>query len=168
MAIGYRYDNCCLHKIRDRLIFSQLLFKNNIFFISLIGSFLLPFLKLYFHVILKTPEPANEKSILYYIIIPFFLGPIIEEWFFRKTMYNYFKSNNIKWFAFLSALFFSIIHGYIINLYSLFSFLVSLIYAYFFLAKIYIFTKSTFVCILNHICYNFCTFLILNMHIFIL
>jgi hypothetical protein len=141
-------------------VFLKLFFKNHrLIYLCLIGSFLLPFVKLYFHLKLKAPYPEKDQGLIYYFIIPFFLGPFIEEWLFRKTMYNYYIYNNIRYFSFSSALFFTILHGYNFNIYSLISFFISLIFAYFFLTEIYQITKSTFLCIINHILYNVSTFL---------
>jgi len=93
------------------------------------------------------------------------IGPVIEEFLFRKILYIYCKKNDINRFVLLSSLFFTLIHGYSVSVVAVVMFLISFVLAYFFLATLYSMYRIIYIPIQMHICWNFSIFMIGMFHV---
>ena len=103
----------------------------------------------------------DQPSInLYQLPVLLVIGPIIEEYFFREVLYSYCTKYGIRRFVFLSALFFTLIHGYSISVAAVVMFLGRFIWAYFFLAALYSIYQCIYISIQMHICWNISIFMI--------
>lgn len=102
---------------------------------------------------------------LYQLPVVLAIGPVIEEYLFRKVLYLYCTKYGIRRFVFLSALFFTLIHGYSVSMAAVVIFLGSFILAYFFLATLYSMYRIIYIPIQMHICWNFSIFMIGMFHV---
>ncbi|SLM18025.1 membrane hypothetical protein [uncultured spirochete] len=90
------------------------------------------------------------------------VAPVIEEYLFRKVLYMYCKEHGIQRFVLVSALIFSLIHGYSISVAGAIMFVVSYIHTYFFLATLYAMYRSIYIPIQMHICWNLTTIVVIG------
>jgi membrane protease YdiL (CAAX protease family) len=124
-----------------------------------LASLALPLLVYCLQNILGVSE--GQPSInLYQLPIALAIGPVIEEYLFRKILYFYCIKHGIHRFVFLSAVFFTLIHGYSISWAAAVLFLGTFVFAYFFLATLYVIYRSIYIPLQMHICWNLSVFLI--------
>jgi membrane protease YdiL (CAAX protease family) len=90
------------------------------------------------------------------------VAPVIEEYLFRKVLYMYCKEYGIRRFVLVSALFFSLIHGYSSSVAGVVMFLGTFIFVYFFLATLYVMYRSIYIPIQMHICWNLTTIVVIG------
>ncbi len=131
---------------------------NDIVLYSL-ASLTLPFLLSSLHELFgfagELPK-TNPFNLLAALVV----APVIEEYLFRKVLYMYCKEYGIRRFVLVSAIFFSLIHGYSFSVAGAVMFLVSYIHTYFFLATLYVVYQSIYIPLQMHICWNLSVFLI--------
>lgn len=102
---------------------------------------------------------------LYQLPVVLAIGPVIEEYFFREILYSYCTKHGIRRFVFLSALFFTLIHGYSVSVAAVVMFLGRFIWAYFFLAALYSMYQCIYISIQMHVCWNVSIFMIELFHV---
>lgn len=125
----------------------------------LFGSFLLPQFYGLLEFLLHQQNAESSKSV-FFLCIPFLIGPIIEEFLFRKALFEYCRSRKIKYYIFYSVIFFTLVHGYGFTIGSLFLILSRAIFTLFFLTIPYLLTSTLIVPIAVHIFWNLSVFVI--------
>ncbi len=118
-----------------------------------LASLALPVLVYCLQNILGVAEGPSSIN-LYQLPVALAIGPVIEEYLFRKVLYFYCTKHGIRRFIFLSALFFTLIHGYSVSAAAVVMFLGRFIWAYFFLATLYSIYQCIYIPIQMHICWN--------------
>lgn len=129
-----------------------------------LASLALPVLVYSLQNILGVAEGQSSVN-LYQLPVVLAIGPVIEEFLFRKVFYIYCKKHDINKFVLLSSLFFTLIHGYSISVVAVVMFLIRFILAYFFLATLYSMYRIIYIPIQMHICWNFSIFIIGMFHV---
>jgi membrane protease YdiL (CAAX protease family) len=99
-------------------------------------------------------HPSDTTFPLFYYVVPFFFGPLSEEYLFRKALHIYSQATNTGHYLLFSAIIFSLIQGYDITIASLIGFVVTFSVAYFFLAIPYAITRSLPLVVIIHISWN--------------
>jgi membrane protease YdiL (CAAX protease family) len=74
----------------------------------------------------------------------------------------YCKEYGIRRFVLVSALFFSLIHGYSFSVAGAILFVISYIHSYFFLATLYAMYRNIYIPIQMHICWNLTTIVVIG------
>lgn len=169
VAIKTNPDFQIKEEIKNELKIFRKIFKTDkkILVFGVIGSFLVPLVMCYFRILLNVPDPVNDQQCMYFLVIPFLFGPIVEEFLYRKTMYSYCLKHKTNSFIYVSPIFFSLMHGYSLSVYSGICFIQSVLFAFFFLVLPYIITKSVISSIINHVVINMSVLVFLNKNQFL-
>lgn len=123
--------------------------------IYLLSLFAVIIASLFYSLVCKlTNHPTGTGHLAIYYIFPFFLGPLSEEYLFRKAMHVYCKRNGIEHYLTFSAILFALIQGYDMTIASLVDLFITMAFAFFFLAIPYSLTLSLPGVIMVHIFWN--------------
>lgn len=139
--------------IEIKVAFQQVRERPVMVLMILVGSFLLPQINGFLGILFDL-ERAELPNMTISILIPLFIGPIVEELFFRKALLSYCQNKGIKNYALYSVLFFLLIHGYDFSLGSLFLILSRVLFILVFLTIPYLLTSALIIPVMAHIAWN--------------